>query len=210
MDNNFKSGRNTTAITNPKTKSQNTNANTKAPGKNGMSAPSKSAKPADKTAKSGFGRNASSSESQSKSLIKTLSGGQKSGAASAGKKSATGSASGASKSQGMSMSKSSSKSSASMEASSEICKLKDFDIAADVLGGQKALLKLYGTALCETDCPNLRNLINTQLSEVAVDQFDTFSYMNQRGMYPTEQAPSNKVKQAVTQFNQKATFKNKK
>lgn len=97
-----------------------------------------------------------------------------------------------------------------MEAAADLCQLKDFDIASDILGGQKALIKLYGTALCETDCVKLRNIINSQLSEVATDQFDTFSYMNQRGMYPTEQSPASKVKQAVNQYTKKESTFNKK
>ncbi|MCL2675869.1 MAG: spore coat protein [Firmicutes bacterium] len=189
-----KVGKTTTpATTSPKAKSGGTPGKStgSSNGKNTSQSSSQS-----KNAKSGFGRNtAASAAGQSKSSVKSSPTTQKSAAGNVGKTPA--------------WSKPSSKAAVKMETSSELCQLKDFDIASDVLGGQKALLKLYGTALCETDCPALRNIINNQLSEVAVDQFDTFMYMNQRGMYPTEQAPANKVKQAVTKYNQKAVFKKK-
>lgn len=81
------------------------------------------------------------------------------------------------------------------------CALSDKEIISDVLGCQKSLVKLYGNALCETSCTKLRDLIETQLSECAVDQFDAFLYMNERGMYPTDNAPMPKVAQAQKKFN---------
>lgn len=86
------------------------------------------------------------------------------------------------------------------ETAADNCKLTDYDIISDVLGGHKSLVKLYGTALCETDSENLRKLINTQMSECAVDQYDAFRYMNDRGMYKVEPAPVQKVKNARTKF----------
>jgi spore coat protein CotF len=89
-----------------------------------------------------------------------------------------------------------------MEAASDNVVLSDMDIISDVLSGQKALIKLYGTALCETDCPQLRSIISNQLTEAANDQFDAFLYMNQRGMYPTEQAQQPKVNKAKQKASQ--------
>lgn len=89
------------------------------------------------------------------------------------------------------------------EFAQEMCMLNDADIISDVLATQKGLVKMYGTALCETDCENLRGILNTQLSECADDQFDSFLYMNERGLYPTEQAPAPKVKEAKKLFASK-------
>ena len=86
------------------------------------------------------------------------------------------------------------------EVACDNCKLTDYDIISDVLGGHKTLVKLYGTALCETDSENLRKLINTQMTECAQDQYDAFRYMNERGMYKVEPAPVQKVKSARTKF----------
>lgn len=75
------------------------------------------------------------------------------------------------------------------------CELNDYDIISDVLGCQKSLMKLYATSLCEIAEEPLRTLITSKLSECAADQFDAFCYMNERGMYKTEQAPKDKLKQ---------------
>lgn len=81
------------------------------------------------------------------------------------------------------------------------CQLNDFDIISDVLGCHKTLVKLYTTSLCEIAEEPLRNIVNEQLSECACDQFDAFNYMNERGMYQTEQAPAQKIKEARQKFS---------
>lgn len=81
------------------------------------------------------------------------------------------------------------------------CKLTDYDIISDILGSHKSLIKLYGTALCEIGSEDLRDLVSCQMAECAEDQFDAFNYMNARGMYPTEPAPVQKVKQARQKFS---------
>ena len=86
------------------------------------------------------------------------------------------------------------------EAARDNCKLNDYDIISDVLGGHKNLVKLYGTALCETDSESLRRIINTQMTECASDQYDAFRYMNDRGMYKVETAPAQKVKSVRAKF----------
>lgn len=80
------------------------------------------------------------------------------------------------------------------------CKLTDYDIISDVLGSHKNLIKLYGTALCEIDCKDLRNVVTGKMTECAEDQLDAFVYMNQRGMYKTEPAPVQKVKETRQRF----------
>ncbi|MCL2822323.1 MAG: spore coat protein [Firmicutes bacterium] len=88
------------------------------------------------------------------------------------------------------------------EFASEVC-LNDTDIATDLLTTQKGLVKMYGTALTEVSCERLRGLLNTQLTECACDQFATFNYMSENGMYPTEEAPKGKVSETVKQFSKK-------
>ncbi len=88
----------------------------------------------------------------------------------------------------------------STEFAQDVCKLTDKEIISDVLGSQKSLIKLYGTALCEASCPKLRDLIDNQLSECAEDQFDAFLYMQERGLYPTDSAPMPKINQAKKKF----------
>ena len=88
----------------------------------------------------------------------------------------------------------------STELAQDVTKLSDKEIISDVLGSHKALIKLYGTALCETSCPKLRSLIDNQLSECAEDQYDAFLYMHERGLYPTDSAPMPKITQAKKKF----------
>ncbi len=95
------------------------------------------------------------------------------------------------------------------EFAQDVCKLSDKEIIADVLGCQKSLIKLYGTALCETSCPELRSLIDNQLSECAEDQFDAFLYMHERGLYPTDSAPMPKINQAKKKYSAQEKFMSK-
>lgn len=80
--------------------------------------------------------------------------------------------------------------------------LEDKDMITDILNNQKNLIKRYTVALTEISCEKLRGLVDTKLSECAEDQFDAFLYMNERDLYPTEPAPSQKVKQAKQKFTQ--------
>ena len=80
------------------------------------------------------------------------------------------------------------------------CALDDYEIISDVLGGEKQLVKLYSTALCESAEEPLRYVIRENLIECAADQYSAFEYMQERGMYPTEDATEDKILQAKQQF----------
>lgn len=80
------------------------------------------------------------------------------------------------------------------------CALDDYEIISDVLGGEKQLVKLYSTALCESAEEPLRDVIRENLIECAADQYSAFEYMQKRGMYPTEDATEDKILQAKQQF----------
>lgn len=82
----------------------------------------------------------------------------------------------------------------------EKCKLDDYEIISDVLGGEKQIVKLYSTALCETAEEPLRNIIRDNFVEAANDQYEVFDFMQKRGMYPVEQADENKIDEAKRQF----------
>jgi len=90
-----------------------------------------------------------------------------------------------------------------LEAAYDNVALEDTDIATDILTSQKGLCKMYGTAITEVSCPNLRNLLHNQFSECADDQFHTFQYMNENGMYPTEDATTEKMNEAKQTFAEK-------
>lgn len=80
------------------------------------------------------------------------------------------------------------------------CSLDDYEIISDVLGGEKQLVKLYSTALCESTEDTLRDVIRANLTEAAKDQYETFEYMQKRGLYPTEEADEQEIWQAKQQF----------
>lgn len=82
----------------------------------------------------------------------------------------------------------------------ERCSLDDYEIISDVLGGEKQLVKLYSTALCESSEEPLRNLIKENLMECANDQYATFEYMEKRGLYPTDEAPEEQIVEAKRVF----------
>ena len=85
-------------------------------------------------------------------------------------------------------------------AAQEKCSLDDYEIISDVLGGEKQLVKLYSTALCESAEEPLRALIKENLAECANDQFATFEYMEKRGLYPTDEASEEQIVEAKRLF----------
>lgn len=82
----------------------------------------------------------------------------------------------------------------------EHCKLDDYEIISDVLGSEKEIVKLYSTALCEAAEEPLRDIIRENFDEAAADQYKAFTFMQERGMYQTEQATEEKITEAKQQF----------
>lgn len=80
------------------------------------------------------------------------------------------------------------------------CKLDDYDIISDVLSCQKQLVQKYSTALCECADETMRDLIKSQMSECACDQFAAFRYMNERGLYQCECAEQSQIDQSIDNF----------
>ena len=78
--------------------------------------------------------------------------------------------------------------------------MDDAAIVSDVLGTQKSLVKLYGTALCEGSNEKIRGLCNTHLTELAEDQFDSFQYMSEHNLYPTDPVEAAKLSEAKQKF----------
>lgn len=86
------------------------------------------------------------------------------------------------------------------ETAQEKCQLDDYEIISDVLGSEKQIVKMYSTALCETAEENLRDIIRENFTEAAADQYKAYSYMQENGMYPTEQATEEDITKAKQQF----------
>ena len=86
------------------------------------------------------------------------------------------------------------------ETAQEKCQLDDYEIISDVLGSEKEIVRLYSSALCETAEENLRDIIRANFTEAAADQYKAFSYMQENGMYKTEQASEEDITKAKQQF----------
>ncbi|MDE5562385.1 MAG: spore coat protein [Clostridiales bacterium] len=86
------------------------------------------------------------------------------------------------------------------ESAQEKCQLDDYEIISDVLGSEKEIVRLYSSALCETAEENLRDIIRDNFTEAAADQYKAFSYMQENGMYKTEQASEEDITKAKQQF----------
>ena len=65
--------------------------------------------------------------------------------------------------------------------------LENIDIISDVLGEHKHLMKQYTTALCEASTEEYRQYLQQNLLQVSQDQFDSFSFMEEGGMYPLKE-----------------------
>jgi len=89
-----------------------------------------------------------------------------------------------------------------MELARDEIMLDDTALVTDILVTQKTLVKRYGNALCEGSCQKFRSILNNHLGEIASDQFDSFLYMQQNQMYPTEPAQSQKLCEAKDKFKQ--------
>lgn len=78
--------------------------------------------------------------------------------------------------------------------------LKDNQIIQDVLSTEKSLAKLYMDAIIESSCPKMRDTLGTVHMEIAKNQFDCFTYMNQNNLYPIEYAENKKLTEAISKY----------
>ena len=78
--------------------------------------------------------------------------------------------------------------------------LKDDQIIQDILSTEKSLTKLYMDAILESNCPVMRDTLGNVHMEIAKNQFDCFTYMNQNNLYPVEYAENKKLTEAIDKF----------
>ncbi len=78
--------------------------------------------------------------------------------------------------------------------------LKDDQIITDVLMTEKNLAKLYMDSIIESSCPVMRDTLGNVHMDVAKNQFDCFSYMQQNNLYPIEYADNKKLNEAINKF----------
>lgn len=80
--------------------------------------------------------------------------------------------------------------------------LSEKDILNDMLLQEKHMSAAYTTYVTEASCPNLRNLLTQNLTDIFSEQFQVFDTMRQKGLYQSKDAPTNEVQQAKQQFQQ--------
>lgn len=80
--------------------------------------------------------------------------------------------------------------------------LNDQDRMEDLLTQEKFLINAYGTYLPEATCPQLREVLKSNLNECAENQYAVFDKMSQMGWYPAKNAPEPEIAAARQKFQQ--------
>ena len=78
----------------------------------------------------------------------------------------------------------------------------DQDMIGDLLAQEKQLISTYGTYVSEGSCPNLRQVLTTNLEQTVQDQFHVFQQMQQRGWYQTKPVQQQDLQMAKQKFTQ--------
>ena len=80
--------------------------------------------------------------------------------------------------------------------------LSDRDRLEDLLSQEKYLINAYGTFVPEATCPQLRQVLTTNLTDCIQNQYTLFDQMNQMGWYPVKPAPAQDIDTARQKFAQ--------
>jgi len=67
----------------------------------------------------------------------------------------------------------------------------------DMLCAEKQLIGLYGTAITEAGCPNLRRTFQQNMLNSIEDQFQIFTQMKNQGFYQSKATQNADVQQAL-------------
>ncbi len=78
--------------------------------------------------------------------------------------------------------------------------LNEKDTLQDMLNAEKALVKVYATAITEGCSKGFRTLIKEHLSEQVADQMDVFMLMTECGYAKVESAPEDTLMQERDAF----------
>ncbi len=81
-------------------------------------------------------------------------------------------------------------------------KWDDQRMMGDLLDTAKHLATEYGSYITEGSCPQLRQVLTNNMTEMLGDQFQIFQQMQQRGWYQTKPAQQNDIQQAKQKCTQ--------
>ncbi len=79
--------------------------------------------------------------------------------------------------------------------------LNEKDSLQDMLNVEKAMVKLYSTALTEGCSKGFRTLVKENFSSTIEDQFKVFAMMTEQGYYQVESAPEETLKEQRENFS---------
>ena len=79
-------------------------------------------------------------------------------------------------------------------------RLNDNLMLTDILTHLKDIMTLSDTAIKESSCEHMRELIDKTCARVSENQFAVFQFMNENDMYPIENAEPKKVVESVQRF----------
>lgn len=76
------------------------------------------------------------------------------------------------------------------------------EILCDLLNTEKQIIGAYSTAISESSCGNMRQVMVQNAKETIDDQFTIFNMMINKGYYQTKDAPEQEVQQAKQKYQQ--------
>jgi spore coat protein CotF len=76
------------------------------------------------------------------------------------------------------------------------------EILNDMLNTEKEIVKLYSTAVTESSCANMRQVLLRNITQTSDDQFNIFNAMVNKGYYQKKDAQDQDVQQAKQKFQQ--------
>lgn len=79
--------------------------------------------------------------------------------------------------------------------------LNEKDSLQDMLNLEKAMVKLYSTALTEGCSKGFRTLVKENFLSSVEDQFEVFSLMTEQGYYRVESAPEDTLEEQKDNFS---------
>lgn len=76
------------------------------------------------------------------------------------------------------------------------------EILNDLLNQEKQIIGVYSTAVTESSCPNMRQVLLRNITQSSEDQLSVFQTMVTKGYYQTKDAQDQEVQQAKQKFQQ--------
>ncbi len=78
--------------------------------------------------------------------------------------------------------------------------MNEKELMTDLLNTEKEIAKLYTTAITESSCPNMRQVLIQNMQQTCTDQYNLFNQMRTKGYYQTKDAQASDVQQAKQKF----------